>query len=63
MSIWDIGKPNVAVEKRKLKPRKREKRVKPIKPKQDANQTPMAKEVSRILRDAPLRFPNSWWGI
>lgn len=61
--IWDIGKPSVAVEKRKLTPRKREPRTRPPPLKEQVFRKPdgpIAREVSQRLRDEPIRFPSDW---
>ncbi len=61
--IWDIGKPSVAVEKRKLTPRKREPRTRPPPLKErifSRVEGPIAREVSQRLRDEPIRFPSDW---
>lgn len=61
MSIWDIGKPKVTVEKRKITPRKREPRKSPLKDQVFRKPSgPLASEVTRALQDSPLRFPSHW---
>lgn len=59
--IWDVGKPQVTVEKRKITPRKREPR-KPFLRDQTFRKPagPIASEVSRALQDSPIRFPAHW---
>jgi len=59
--IWDVGKPSVAIEKRKIMPRKREGRKPPLKDQVFRKPAgPLASEVSRALQDSPLRFPSHW---
>lgn len=61
MSIWDIGKPQVTIEKRKITPRKREPRKSPLKDQVFRKPAgPLASEVTRALQDSPLRFPSHW---
>jgi hypothetical protein len=61
--IWDIGKPSVTVEKRKITPRKREPKTRPLPLKEQVFRKPdgpIAREVSHALRDEPIRFPSHW---
>lgn len=59
--IWDIGRPSVVVERRKIIPRERLKRA--IKKRNIVEKPilgPLAQEVSAVLRFEPIRFPSDW---
>ena len=60
MSIWDIGKPFVTVEKRPVagRPKKVREPPKEIVRRQYGS---AAKSAHRTLKFSPIAFPRDWW--
>lgn len=60
MTIWDIGKPSVSVEKRRIEGR--QKKVRPARPERvKIVLPPAAQSVRNALKRNPMCFPRDWW--